>query len=382
MTARARDIAVLGAGCSGLHLALALIERCYPGKVTLFEARPSYHNDRTWSFFTEEPNAFPYLRHTWAEIEVGAQGQRAHYNTAPFVYANTNASAFIGYALEAIRKAPRTQLELGVRADVDLSGRKPWTGGLAWDFVVDTRPQMPAPGTLLQHFLGAFVEFPDPRLAPFMDASGKPKRCVLMDFYPPKSSSVRFMYLLPFSEKKGLFEVTHFSLSRVTQSTYLNDLSAYLGAHFPGPHRIVRMEKGVLPMSATPTPERIHPDYVEIGSRGGALKPSTGYGFLAMRAQAAALADAIMCDAGTISLPPARPARKRAVDAIFLDYLIHHFADGPMLYQRLFANNPTRRLIRFLGDTSSLNEDLQVMASVPLLPFARTLLTRLLPFAR
>ncbi len=373
---------MLGAGCSGLHLALALLERRYPGKVTLLEARSRYHNDRTWSFFTEDPSAFPYVRHTWGEVEVGAQGQRARYNAAPFVYATTTASAFVGHALAAIRTSPRTHLELGVRAEVDLSGRKPWAGGRAWDLVVDTRPQMPAPGTLLQHFLGAFVEFPDARLAPFMDASGKPKRCVLMDFYPPKPGWVSFMYLLPFSAQRGLFEVTYFSPSRVTQTAYLNDLSAYLAAHFPGPHRIVRMEKGVLPMSAQPPPERVHPAYVEIGSRGGALKPSTGYGFLAMRAQAAALADAIMNDADAVVLPPARPARKRAVDAIFLDYLTNNFAEGPMLYQRLFAHNPTPRLIRFLGDTSSLKEDVQVMSSVPILPFTRTLLTRLLPFAR
>ncbi|MCH1414414.1 MAG: lycopene cyclase family protein, partial [Glaciecola sp.] len=43
------DLVIIGGGCAGLSLTLALLKYNYMGKVLIIERREQYEHDRTWS---------------------------------------------------------------------------------------------------------------------------------------------------------------------------------------------------------------------------------------------------------------------------------------------------------------------------------------------
>jgi lycopene beta-cyclase len=236
-----------------------------------------------------------------------------------------------------------------------------------WAF--DSRPAPPRrPGltTLLQHFRGRTVRFPEPCL--------DPARPTLMDFSVPQPArGVAFAYCLPLDARRALVEYTEFSRERLPPAAYDAALDAYLRARWsvdPADTAVEAVEDGVIPMTDAPFPRRAGRHVFRLGTAGGATRPSTGYTFAAMRRQAVAVAASLR--AGTEPLPPPPyPAHHRWMDAVLLRALDRGLAPGPELFVRLFERNPPERVLRFLDGATGLREDLALMATSPQLPMLR-----------
>lgn len=331
-------IAIRGAGCAGLHLGLALKRAGYTAPVTLYDTRRSYHNDRSFCTFLNPAEAPPYLKHQWPFATLRHADRTLRLTPHNQVYGYISGAAFYGHALRELR--PQLRLA-STRTDFEA----------AWVF--DSRPRH-APAALLQHFHGWFVEHSAPVFTP--------DTCTLMDFLPPSVEAVGFIYLLPFSAHRALVEATYFSPSTFPKAHYECVLRDYLAKRFPGRYRRYREEAGVLPMDARlgdPAEGKVIP----IGTRAGALKPSTGYGFIFMQRHADALAAALMEGDDPSRIRP-RSRWKQRIDHVFLRYLGAHLSDGPSLFFELFDHNPTERVLRFLNEQSSFAEDLRIMQSL------------------
>ena len=104
------------------------------------------------------------------------------------------------------------------------------------------------------------------------------KKVTLMDFRVDQNVGLHFMYCLPISENKVLVESTVFSSEIQADSWYKDQIKKYIETKLKiSEYTIVDEEKGALPMYDIRN--KSYKNYINIGSRGGATKISTGYAF-------------------------------------------------------------------------------------------------------
>jgi lycopene beta-cyclase len=220
---------------------------------------------------------------------------------------------------------------------------------------------------LLQHFRGWTVRFDRPRL--------DPELATLMDFQVPQPrQGVAFAYCLPLDDQRALVEYTQFSRERLPSADYDRELSGYLRRRWavePGRGvEVESVEDGVIPMTDAPFAGRVGQRVFRLGTAGGATRPATGYTFAAMNRQAEVIAELLL--AGRTPLPPPPyPARHRWMDAIALRALDRGYLSGPEWFTRLFADNPSDRVVRFLDGLSSPADELALMWTTPTSPMLR-----------
>ncbi|MEJ5945557.1 lycopene cyclase family protein [Pseudokineococcus basanitobsidens] len=404
MAAERVDVALVGAGGAGLvtlhHLALRLlagapraaalrvalvddVERLAPGPDG---SRP---RDRTWCFWEAACAPAPALARSWASVRVMAHGVDLALDVAPLRYRmlrgedlyalvddRVRAAQHAG-RLEVVRRPAASRVEDGPhRALV----RTP-AGDLDAAWVLDSRPApplRPARTALLQHFRGELVRT-DPAAPPPFD----PSLPVLMDVRTPQPDvGLSFGYCLPLDGRTALVEYTEFSPAVLDDAGYAAGLAAYrrlLGLRPAGQRGgagvdvvgVDHVEQGVIPMADDVRSPVAGRRVRRLGTAGGATRASTGYTFSALQRQGAAVARALLAGEDPL-LPRAYPRRHRWMDALLLRGLASGALDGPDFFARLFARNPTDRVLRFLDGSTSVREELALMASAP-----RAAMTRL-----
>ncbi|MCY1143030.1 lycopene cyclase family protein [Actinoplanes sp. Pm04-4] len=368
------DLVLVGGG-GAASLVLAALGRRRPDvRVAIVDPVHKRGQDRTWAFWGT-PGTFldPLLSASWDEADVVTPGGRRVLPLNPLRYAMLRSAPLYELAgqaekdLSAVRvTAPASQvLDDGERVLVTGPDGVPLVRA-GW--ALDSRPRPPRrPGrtSWLQHFRGWWLEADGPAF--------DPGRAVLMDFRTPQPArGVSFGYVLPVSDRFALVEYTEFSPAVLTGDEYDAALRGYaglLGLDLTS-LRVREVEDGVIPMTDGPFDSHPSPRVVRLGTAGGATRPSTGFTFSAMARQAEDVARAVA--AGRPPVPgPAYPARHRWMDAVQLRALDRGLVDGVAFFDRLFARNPAERVLRFLDGTTTLREDLALMASTPLLPMTR-----------
>src|SRR5690606_30662944 len=101
---------------------------------------------------------------------------------------------------------------------------------------------------------------------------------------------------------------------------------------------IVDTEWGVIPMSTYAFPQKQGQHIFNIGSLGGASKPSTGYTFRRIQQQCQALVQQL--ESGVESPEIKSPTRFQLYDAALLNILDKKGAKGEEVFARLFKKNP------------------------------------------
>jgi lycopene beta-cyclase len=223
---------------------------------------------------------------------------------------------------------------------------------------------------LAQHFVGWEIETNrdvfDPAIA------------TLFDFRTPQHGQMRFQYILPRSRRQALVEFTLFSANLLEPESYTTELRRYLREEHglkEADYRITFTESGVIPMTDHPLPAHAVgcPRVVQIGSRGGASKPSTGFTFRRIQQRTAAIVEAL-AQTGVPHVPDAQWARRfRLYDAMLLDVISTHGDRAAAIFAQLFRQNPPARLLAFLNEDTSFGAELAVMNSVPWAPFLAAL---------
>ena len=108
---------------------------------------------------------------------------------------------------------------------------------------------------------------------------------------------------------------------------------------------------------------------IRLGLGGGAARPSTGYAFSRIQAQADRVVAALT--RGEVPDTSIDSRMTRFMDRVFLQVLATAPDRGPALFECLFRNAPEDRLERFLSGSTRAADRLWVMASLPPLPFLR-----------
>lgn len=370
---RDAEVVVVGAGAAGLALAWRLGEQGGL-EVVLVDAPPgpARSPDRTWCSWQTGPTGWEEaVSARWHRVEVHApDGAARTYDLAPLDYTMVRSRDYERVAGQRLAAAGVERVEAlvdGITADGRIQG-----AGLRGRWVFDTRPTPPArPGrvALLQHFRGWSVRTASDRFDPSVAG--------LMDFRPPQPrGGVAFGYVLPTSPREALVEYTEFSRAVLSDEAYESALVDWTGGVLGlGPFEVLAVEQGAIPMTDAPFPRRVSDRVFRLGAAGGATRPSTGYTFSAVQRQARGVAAALR-DGRDPEPPAAYSARHLRMDGLLLRALDGGLLDGAAFFADLFERQPTERVLRFLDGSTSLREDLAVMASAPRAPMLRAVLAR------
>lgn len=378
------DVVIAGAGAAGLSCAVqfsraGLTRRL---RVLLLEPRTEYQHDRTWCFWNVLPNPFEdCVSHRWGKWSVTDPSRQVVRSSPGLTYNHLPADVFYDRARQILEADSNVEIRLGVRVGeleqgADLVRVSTDSGELMARLVLDSRPRHaenrrpPAPDhrcpRLLQHFHGETIRTESDVFDPSV--------ATVMDFRVSQDRGIHFLYLLPFDARTALVEDTYFADRPRPIESYTEEIAGYVRARFGvDQFEILHSETGAIPMDACPPTASSSPRILNIGIRGGAARPSTGYAFLAIQRNAAILTERLSTWAEDPTGDPPGPiryysARSAWLDRVFLSHLCRRPGGAPEMFLRMFERVPPDALARFLFDGGSFADDLRVMSALPAAP--------------
>jgi lycopene beta-cyclase len=393
------DYIIAGAGGAGLSLLHYLLASPILSNKQILVIDQSLHktNDRTWCFWEIGDHEFESLvQHRWDAISIHAESFSKELPTSPFSYKMIQGIDFYNYVMTAAKLKPNVHwVEAAITNITEANADQPqkevlleWDGGsakakfaftsilpfqmnnLASASKYDSRNQSSTHLPFLwQHFKGRTVTFDQPVF--------DQKVARLMDFNVPQHGATAFMYLLPINEMQALVEYTLFSDQILAISEYDKVLNEYLAKHYPDfTYTIQHEEIGAIPMTQQVFSNYNAPIY-PIGALGLAIKASTGYAFQFIQQQCKSIVAQL--EQGSVINTNVHNTRHRFYDAVLLHVLFYHKMEGAQIFKRIFAKNNAATVFKFLSNTSTLWEDIQIMRSLPtriFLPAAIAVLCR------
>ncbi len=368
------DFIIAGGGCAGLSLVYQILNSplCH-SRILLIDRNTKNANDRTWSFWTDEKTAFDHIiSKEWQTVEIRDETKRLVLPLTKQRYKTIRGIDFYDTVRAKIAQFPHVHWlqatienisQAAQSAEVRADGQK---YSAKWVFDSLFRPadfSVSAPDYhyLLQHFQGYVIK----TSRPVFD----PQIVTMFDFRTEQIDGVHFFYILPFSQTEGLVEFTVFSKELLPKETYQEKLGNYLAEKLQTTeYEIIETEWGVIPMTDFRFERRPMPNVMRIGTNGGISRASTGYTFLRIQKDTEKIVDSLL-RFQTPFYQTISPWQFEAMDTVILNIMQQKGETVSGLFMEMFANNPVERVLRFLENSTSSVENLQIMASVPPFPF-------------
>ncbi len=222
---------------------------------------------------------------------------------------------------------------------------------------------------LNQHFIGWFVETE----LPFFDS----EKATFMDFSVEQKYNTRFMYVLPFSKNKALFEYTLFSRDLLTEEEYEEEIKLYLYKMGIKDYSISKKEKGNIPMTVFPFWNNNERRVLHIGTAGGWTKASTGYTFKNSVRKASEVVSFLKQE--NVDFRKFHKWNKfNFYDSLFVDVLYFDNYLGKEIFSNMFTKVKPSLILKFLDEKTSLLEDLQIILACPKKPFLKALFRKII----
>jgi lycopene beta-cyclase len=364
------DYIIAGGGMAWLSLAFYLNEsRLRDKKILIIDRDAKIENDHTWCFWEKKNGAFEeIIFRKWRKIRFhGTRDFSEILDLGEYEYKMIRAADFYKFVLEKLKKNPNFMFLQAEIEQIEGEIVKTKSGEFrAEEFIFDsfTRKTYDNPKyqNLRQHFHGWLIETPDEIF--------NPNAPTLFDFRVEQKSECRFVYILPFSEKKALIEFTIFSDNLLKKNEYETNLKKYIAEILKAEnYKILETEAGAIPMSDEPHDEFPSRKIIRIGTSGGYVKPSTGYSFQRTQCRLKKLVQDLE---NQIPNPKSQtPNWKSYLDSVLLNVLLTKKHPADDVFTALFAKNKTEQVLKFLDEDTSFAEDLQIMKTVPINAFVK-----------
>ena len=223
--------------------------------------------------------------------------------------------------------------------------------------IYDSRNIIEKKQQLVQHFYGLNITTQEKK---FND-----KKLTLMHF-TKEENFLHFIYVLPFTEKEALVESTVFSKEVCEEDWYRKNIYEFLKTNNITNYKEISSEQGIIPMYFAE--EKISKDLniFNIGIRGGACKPSTGYAFSFLIKQIQLLKNT------NKNYVHIHKYIEKLMDKIFLNYLNSNNENGKS-FLSLAKNLNGTEFKDFMMGQSNLLTKLKVIRSMPKLAFIKSL---------
>jgi len=373
------DYIIAGAGCAGLSLAVRLCQHpvLRQRSVLIIDKDEKKANDRTWCFWSKEATAFDSIVYRrWNQISFHGSDEECIYRSNTYSYQLIRGSDFYAHAKKVIRQNPNIQWEKRHISILNQDDEGPYliADGEKFRakyifnscFIPSDLNANPIQSPFLwQHFTGWVIET--------QKAVFNPHQVRLMDFRTPQQGDARFFYLLPFSEKRALVEYTLFSKKLLEPEVYEAALKSYIRDQLEiEDFSIKEREFGAIPMTNAPLSSSAGDRIIDVGTLGGAVKPTTGYAFLRIQEQIRDIIQRLEQGVHPQYVIKRKP-RYAFYDSLLLNILSRRGEWARPIFTRLFIHNHIDRIFAFLDERASLWQEARIFAFLPMRPFLKAI---------
>ena len=377
------DFLIAGGGAAGLSLAYhMLLSPLRNRSILIVDKDDDDQLQRNWGYWSNRPTLFDGVaQHCWNQLDVmSAQGLQRH-SLGDYRYRLMHGAQFYRYTLAQLAASPHVDFARGVirhvqdgadAACVTVDDRE-YTANWVFDSVVrpgELKREVSRYQFLRMHFKGWEIETPS--------LAFDTRAARLFDFRTPQRGSLRFFYLMPFSENRAFVEYTIFSENVCPQDEYELALYAYIEETLGiTDYRVVSEENGAVPLTDYPFPRRAGRHVMTLGAKGGRVKPSTGYSFMRVQHEAEAIVRSLLAHAHPFHVPD-EPPFFRFCDSLLLQVMRTQGEQIAPIFQTLFERNPIQRVLRFLDEETTPAETFALIARMPPRYFLQALAQRAL----
>ena len=361
------DIAILGAGITGLRLANQLLSVANkPLQVALIG--PEDVRSQRISFWHDGRKAQDYERAIsgrWSSWDMRHQGHTVTQTAKCCEYVSIDALVF----KQDLKKQVLTRGVHCHEAKVVQVNHRPSNveiisecGNLLAHQIIDTRSPIIPVECLKQQFLGVEIEL--------VSLHGF-KHPLLMDFDITTISAdgVNFIYVIPLTEHRLFVEATIFSYQSIAKAKFYSAIDDWLEQHIGSPSDLRRREAefAVIPMGPVLP---VDVSLVSCGVAGGATRASTGYAFKGAERQLTRLAAQVL-DGRTLQHVEVYSRRSRLMDAIFLEVTKADMRLLPNLFYAMARRLNGDDFANFLSDTGGWRPSIKTILAAPKWPFIK-----------
>ena len=367
------DYIIAGAGAAGLSLVCNMIDGAFSeARILLIDQDLKQSNDRTWCYWSDGRDDLQHLVcKTWSELFFLDDERLGGGTLGGLTYKMIRGIDFYEYAWSKVQASPNVTFrqervrhfhQSKEKEATVVTDQGEYTGGYIFNSCILPKPD-PKAHFLLQHFAGWWIETEKPTF--------NPESGYLMDFRTPQEGSTRFFYLLPIDEHRALVEFTVFSPKRLRPEAYQGALKNYVEQLLGISHyTITEHEKGAIPMTDQVMPNQMYPNVINIGTAGGAVKPTTGYAFTNIRKQTAQICAQLQAGQAPNS-KLAVPARFRFYDQLLLNILQTRGRLGKGIFSSLFRHTPIETIFHFLAEETKLQQEAKIFLRLPVVTFLK-----------
>ncbi len=366
-------------------------------RVLIIEPDLKKSNDKTYCFWANESDPIvqqlqSIISKSWTHIRISNQQP---VSLSPLQYWQISSIDLYRYIENEINQFPWNRLYLSVdEIKNDASGLYIQVNDVQLGdfqvrapFIFDSRnPEFLEPKEFQSHLWQSFHGW---RILSTEDSFDE--NCFhMMDFNTSQDAFTQFVYTLPYSSKEALIEITRFGKDRLTKELAEIRLKEYL-ENRKIEYTIIDVESGCIPMSNLDMAKVNPSNVIEIGSRNGAIKPSTGYAFHNMFEEAESISNSFahfysnqsqynqITPNHILKSPESSPKFNRNsnrfafYDSLLLNILEQKPHWGKPIFEQLFQRTPVQTVLKFLDEKSTLAQEFHLLKKLPFAPFLNAL---------
>ena len=358
LTKKKIDVIIIGAGLSGLTLANEISEKSKKS-ILIIEKKKNFSYDKNWCFWNTPQNIFTERYDTaWESIKVKIGKNQIIHKANNINYLHLKSSTFYKYMTENLAKNKRVKILNGKeinKINKEKKKNEVIIGKYKYEseYLFDSRTSLiKQKDGLFQHFAGYEVVFQKSVL--------NKKQVTFMDFQS-FVNGINFMYILPFTPKKALFESTYFSKKIYSRSRYKKNIIKYLNKNFPNvKYKINFKEQGILPMFNQNVKQQFN--YFPIGIPGNWIKISTGYSFQNCFFYSNVITKKILKNK---SIKIKKKIFINFLDEVFCSLIVKNPTALKKFFLYFFKKNNLMLIVRFLNGNINLFQLLRVIIILP-----------------
>ncbi|MFT4753329.1 MAG: lycopene beta-cyclase [Salibacteraceae bacterium] len=369
------DYIIAGSGCAGLSLLYRLLTDSELSKknILVLDKDQKTQNDRTWCYWEKGSGLFESIVHyQWKSLEYKSEGFKQKFDLEEYSYKMVRGVDFYTHVLQFAKKFTTVDFQYGniksISGTLGSASVNTDIGSFEADFVFNStplfHPEMNTDNSLLQHFKGWEIK----TKSPVFDS----KVGTLMDFTVSQEHGDTFMYVLPTSSTEALIEYTLFSPVVLEAKAYEKALKNYISDVLKiDSYEIIHQEYGVIPMSLAKFEREIGPlqNVIQIGTAGGFTKASSGYTFQFIQTHTQKIVAQLRAGKTPMVNASFRDKTFDWYDRTVLEVILSKRMTGKEIFTQIFRESPINKVLAFLGNESTVMEDIQIMRKLPLFPF-------------
>jgi lycopene beta-cyclase len=370
------DYIICGGGMSGLSLAYQLsISKISDKKILIIDPERKTKNDRTWAFWEKTDNPFDHILYKkWQKVKIiDSHKSEKTYRLGEYRYKLLRGIDFYDFVNTHLDRFPNIVFCLDKvenitentdNVEVTTSSKEKFTAQYVFDSTFKLNLESKKHQNLLQHFKGLVLETKENLFEEDIPE--------MMNFgIPQKDAECRFMYVLPFTKNKAIFEFTVFSEKLLSEKEYDQSLFEYIEKDLKlTEYKILEKEFGVIPMSDTETQDIVSKRIIRIGTAGGATNPSTGYTFSNTQKKLKKIVRTLEQDQVNFEKESFWQKRHLLYASTLLNVIKYSRHPMAEVFDQLFAKNPISLVFKFLDGETTFWEELKIMWSTPKDKFA------------